>query len=241
MPVTQQGDAGVVVKLECSGYAAVILVVAQTGHHGGLEASEGGCHILLEEGLYVPVDDVAADENEVGVLGIHQVYPAVELIDLVRIAQMQVRNHHHGHVFGQSLGGLHLDGLAHFVHVVQVAVGEDSGKHQQHGERALPAVDDEGVGHKVQGTAQVEQKVEQHGIDQDHDARGADVVAGSGQRQGPAVEAKEPEVGEEQQHAQEHHRQDGGLTDIGQRQDMPRAPEHIGDARQGQGRENENP
>jgi hypothetical protein len=66
MPVAQQGDAGVVVKLECPGYAAVILVVAQAATTGALRRRKAPPR-FVGGGLYVPVDDVAADEDEVGV------------------------------------------------------------------------------------------------------------------------------------------------------------------------------
>ena len=103
--VAQQVDASIVIELLGIGLATVVFVVAQTGIDGCRQAAELLSHTFLFQWTHAHIDDVAGNEYEVRLLGINHVYPAVELLTRIMIADVQVADHDQFHGACQVFAG----------------------------------------------------------------------------------------------------------------------------------------
>ena len=125
--IDEQMDAGLLVESPGPWHTTVVFVVAQTGIDGRLEPSELLGHAVGKERTDAVIDDVACDEDEVGMLGIDEVHPVGELPAPVVVAKVQVAHHDNFVVLCQGLLRREREGNAHLVVMLDVA------PHQEHG------------------------------------------------------------------------------------------------------------
>ncbi len=231
--VAEQVDAGIPVELACEGFPGVVFVVAQAGIDGGLEAAELGCHVLVDEGTDADVDDVAGDEDEVGVLGVDEVDPPAEFGARIVVAEVQVAGHDNGVGMGQGLGGVESERHAHFVAVVQVAVEEDAGDEGDQDACRPPVVVQHGLGHEPAETSQVEQQEQHEGVEQDEERRRAHLVECACEGHGEGVEPAH-EVEQQEGEAAGDGDDDEDFPKGGQGQQHPEVPTDVGQRGEGQ-------
>ena len=118
-------NARLLVELQGTGLATVVFVVSQTGIDGCFQSLELFVDALFLQWTYRTVDDVACNEYHVRFLVVNQVYPAMYLVALVVVADVQVAQQNGLDGLGHLVG---CDGqlLAHFVLVVQVTIDEQA-------------------------------------------------------------------------------------------------------------------
>ena len=165
--VDEQMDACVAIELLGLGTAAVVFVVAETSIDGGVEAMKFGCHIFFDEGSDASVDDVASNEDEVGVFGIDKVNPSSEFFAWVVIAEVEVAEHHDLIGSGKGLVGGQLEGHTHFVVVVEVAIEEGAEDDESDGCGGVPVGVEEGAWQEMNESAEVEQEEDEGEIEHD--------------------------------------------------------------------------
>ena len=81
-------------------------MIAQTGIDGSLKSMELFGHALFQERTHAAIDDVASNQDEVGLLGIKHIHPTGQFLTGIMIAQMEVGGHHHLIRLGQRFRGL---------------------------------------------------------------------------------------------------------------------------------------
>ena len=74
--------------------ATVVFMVSHTGIDGSDETVELLRHLLLQQWSHATVNDVSCNEDEVRMFAIDHIYPPVQFLPLVVIAQMEVAHHH---------------------------------------------------------------------------------------------------------------------------------------------------
>ena len=122
--VLQQSDASFLEEAGGLSQVAEVFVVAQNGVDGSLDAMELLCVVPLKNGAQAAVDDVAADEEQIGLLGIDEVHPSRQLCLAVVVADVQVAGEDNSQRLLQGLGGGESQLLAIFVVIVDAAQGQ---------------------------------------------------------------------------------------------------------------------
>ena len=180
------------------------------------------------------------DGKEVGAFGVHHVHPPGQLAAAVVVAQVQVAHHDDARRPAYVFMGAERQRSAHFVAVVGVAVGEQPADDNQQRRRHGGVGMEPGARHHVQQAPRVEQQEGHDNIKQDEDKGVARLVAGRGQPQRHSVDgAREVEQrGEERQGA---HRHRAPPPRRSQRQQAPHVPQRIGQAQDGQHKEQYHP
>ena len=102
------------------------LMIAQAGIDRSLKPMKLLRHILLQQRADADVDDVATNQNQVGMLPHLSYPPSGQTRPCGCDNQMQIGNHDQFERFGQRLSGGEHKWLAHLVLVVEIAVGEKS-------------------------------------------------------------------------------------------------------------------
>lgn len=186
--VAQQVYAGFLVEALGLWLAAVILVVAQAGIHWGLQAVELLGHILLQQRAHADVDNVAANQYEVGMFGVYHVHPPPELRLAVVVAKVKVAQQHNPNarllVWGNALGGLYRNGFTRLVVVMRVAVAEDGEHECKDAQGGVAVAAEPSLGDEVDEPAEVEHQESHYEIEQHEDDGGAHLVDGSGKAEG---------------------------------------------------------
>ena len=131
--VDKQTDAGIAVELPGLWYAAVILMVPQTGIDGCLQAPELLGHAFLDERAYGAVNDVTSNQYEVRVFGIDEVHPAGQFPPRIVVTDVQVAHHDNLVVMRQWLVGLQIQRHAYLILIMDIAVEEDAYHRHQDG------------------------------------------------------------------------------------------------------------
>lgn len=84
--VVQQRDAGIVVELLGTAVATIVRMVAQAGIDRGLEAMKLLGHTFIDKWADADVNNVTANKDQVGMLGIDKVYPPGQFMAAIVIA-----------------------------------------------------------------------------------------------------------------------------------------------------------
>ncbi len=198
--VAEEVDAGLAEKPLGFGTAAVVFMVAQTGIDGCVEAVELGGHVFFDEGADAAVDDVAGNEDEVGLFGIDHIDPSGEFGAGVVVAEVEVAQHDDSVVLGEGFGGGKCEGHTHFVLVVEVAVEEDGENGHKDACHRPPIAVEPRTGNEMDEPSEVEQEEGEDEIEHDEDGGGAYLVEHLRQRKGERVkifvhdEEKQPEA-----------------------------------------------
>ena len=103
--VAEEVDASVLVELLGVGFTTVVFVIPQAGIDRRIQTAELGSHAFFDEGTDAAVDDVASDEDEVWMFGIHHIHPTGEFGAWVVVAEMEVTCHDDFVVVGKWFGG----------------------------------------------------------------------------------------------------------------------------------------
>ncbi len=157
-------------------------MVAEARHHRGVEPPESLGGMLLAQRPHAAVNDVAANEYDVGVLLVYEVYPSVQLPLSVEVARVQVRSHQYLQRLLQRFLRVQRQRAALLVHIVDVAASEHKQHHARHHQRALQAMEHERVGHEVHGAPQVQQPIQHHEVQHHEDTGVANLVDRRSQR-----------------------------------------------------------
>ena len=169
--------------------------------------TELGGHVLFDERPHADVDDVAADEDEVGLLGVDEVHPLTELSQPVVIAQVQIAHHDHTHGLRQRFGGRQLQRLPYLVVVVDVTIDKYHHHEGENGQRGSTVVGEPTLRDEVDEAPDVEHQKQHDQIEQDDEKRVAEVVEHGGhvERQSLKCAAEvEEHTGESQQSQSEY-------------------------------------
>ena len=127
--VAQQVDASIVIKLLSILFSAIKFMIAQTGIDGCRQTMELLCHFFFFQWVHAHVDNITGNKYHVRLLIVNHVYPAMELLTWIMIADMQVADHHQFHRTCQMLVGGQRQLLAIFMLIVQVAIDKDGYHH----------------------------------------------------------------------------------------------------------------
>lgn len=103
---------------------AEVFVVAQNGVDGSLDAMELLCIVAFEDGAQASVDDVAANEHQVGLFCIDEVHPSRQLCLAVVVSDVEVAGEDNGQRLLQRLGGREGQFLAILMMIVDAAQGQ---------------------------------------------------------------------------------------------------------------------
>ena len=126
--ITQHNYASLIVESACRLNPCQIFMIAETCHHGSLDAVELLRHTLLVERFDRAVDDVACHKHQVGILGIYHIHPSGKLLAVVIISEVEVGDKHNLPAV-HSLCRLHGKTLTMLAVVVHIAINKDRQHH----------------------------------------------------------------------------------------------------------------
>ena len=109
-------------------------------------------HPLVNERTHTAVDDIPANENQVRLFGIHQIYPARQFFTTVVIAYVQVTYQHQFHGLHHRFAGGQMQFLAILMLIMEVAVNEQSHHEERDTARCPPVIVKHATRHKANQT-----------------------------------------------------------------------------------------
>lgn len=189
--VLQQMDAGLLEEAGGLTEVAEVFVVAQHGEDGRLDAMELLGVVALENGAQASVDDVAAKEDQVGLLGIDEVHPSRQLCLAVVVADMQVAGEDNSQRLLQGLGGCESQLLAIFVVIVDAAQGQYQCENANDREQPCSAVLEEGFRQQMAERGYIGQKEDDEEVDEGNEPCVAHFIEHDSGIDGQAVDGEE--------------------------------------------------
>ena len=235
--VLQQSDAGFLEEAGGLSQVAEVFVVAQHGEDGGLEAMELLGVVALENGAQAAVDDVAADEDEVGLLGIDEVHPSRQLCLAVVVAYMKVAGEDYGQRLLQGLGGREGQFLAIFVVIVDAAQGQYERKDTNDREQPNSAILKEGFRQQMAERGYIGQKEDDEEVEEGYQPCVAHFIEHDSCIDGQAVDGEETD--KHAGHPQQEQCHNGQLQRPAQRRDAPKVPAEVGCEGEDEGQQGE--
>lgn len=138
--VLEQLDSGGCEERLSTFYTADILVIAEDGQYGSLQAMELFGIVSFEQWAGAAVDDVSADEYQVGLFSVEEVNPSREFGLTVVVADVEVAGKDDGQGFPERFRGADGQFLAVFVSVMYIPCHHDSCHDSEHREEPRTAV-----------------------------------------------------------------------------------------------------
>ena len=166
-------------------------------------------------------------------LAVDHIYPAVQFLAGVMVAQMQVAHHHQRQGFSQRFVCRQRHLHAYLIIIMYVAIQEECEHAQCQGYRGIEVLTEPCLGYQVHQASDVEHQEYHDQIEQDEDARVAYVINQASQPQWQTVD----DTGEiKENHAERQHAypNDDGAPHRRQRHERPHMPAYVGQSRQGQ-------
>ena len=206
--VLQHRDAGFGVELFGAGEVAVVLVVAWDGVDRGGDAPEFGGEAAFFNRADAAVDDVAAEQDQVGLLGIDQIDPAGQFGPAVVIADVQVAGQDDRQRPLQRLLRHDCQLLAILVLVMHVPDNQQEGDQRRGEGEAGRIVSHQRLGNQMTKRRNVGDDEEQEQIEEGDQPRRSSLIQDGGRPQGkPLAESDSRHKGQEPQHKKSGHAQ----------------------------------
>lgn len=185
-------DAGILEEAGGLPQVAEVFVVAQHGEDGRLDAVELLCVVTLDDGAQASVDDVAADEDQIGLFCIDEVHPSRQLCLAVVVSDMEVAGKDNGQRLFQGLTG----GEGQFLAILMMIMESTYCYHQRedakNGEQTWSAVLKKVFRQQVAERCHIGQEKDQEEVEEGYQPRVAHFIEHDGCGHGQTVEGEEP-------------------------------------------------